>query len=61
MVCLSAEPVAPSDVRPNDDEEKYAAEDDSDIPHCISPFPFRTSCSSHLGAQSANWNGGRLH
>ena len=41
MVFLSAEPVASSDVCPNNDEEKYAAEDDPDIPHGISPFPFQ--------------------
>jgi hypothetical protein len=38
MVFLSAEPVASSDVCPNNDEEKYAAEDDPDIPHGIGPF-----------------------
>ncbi len=41
MVSLTAEPVAPSYVRSNDDEEKYAEEDASDIPHGIGPFPFQ--------------------
>jgi hypothetical protein len=58
MVSLPTEPVAPSDVRPNDDEEKYAEEDAPDIPHGISPFPFQNFFSSHLGTQSANRNAG---
>jgi hypothetical protein len=41
MVFLSAEPLASFDVSPNNDEEKYAAEDDPDIPHGISLFPFQ--------------------
>ena len=40
MVVLFAEPVTPSGIRPDDDEEKYAAEDDPNIPHYISPFRF---------------------
>jgi hypothetical protein len=40
MMVLFAEPVTPSGIRPCDDEEKYAAEDDSNVPHNISLFHF---------------------
>ena len=33
MVVPLTEPVTPSGIRPDDDEEKDAAEDDPDIPH----------------------------
>jgi hypothetical protein len=40
MVVPLTEPVTPSGIRPDDDEEKYAAEGDPYIPHNINPFRF---------------------